>query len=72
MLEPDKLTTLYGGYLRAGDVITFSRHYPWWLKLWYHVRYFRHNNPLYKAPRQFVVTSISGQSSEIAPNENEN
>lgn len=48
------------GSLRVGDTITFEGvpYYPWYLKLWYHLRYMRHNNPMYKKPelRQFVVT----------------
>lgn len=63
MMDTDaKLINLYdiSGSLRVGDTITFegAPYYPWYLKLWYHLRYMRHNNPMYKKPelRQFVVT----------------
>lgn len=59
------------GSLQVGDVITFEGvpYYPWYLKLWYHLRYMRHNNPMYKKPelRQFVVSWGSGSSHGIEP-----
>lgn len=65
------ITTSLTGSLRVGDLITFEGvpHYPWYLKLWYHLRYMRHNNPMFKPRelRMFVVSSENGNSYEIEP-----
>lgn len=63
--------TAIGGSLRVGDIVTFEGvpYWPWYLKLWYHLRYMRHNNPMYKPKelRQFVVSWGSGDAYDIAP-----
>lgn len=54
-----KITTISGGGLIAGDIVTFKgvRWWPWYKRLWYHLRYMRHNNPMFKPEifRRFVV-----------------
>lgn len=60
MIEPDLIATAVGGTLRAGDIITFEGvlYWPWYKRIWLHLRYMRHNNPMFKPKelRQFVVS----------------
>lgn len=53
------------GSLRVGDVITFSYCPPRWKRIWYAIRYMRHNNPLHQPPRQFVVSWGTASSYEL-------
>lgn len=57
------ISTASGNSLRMGDIISFAgiRWWPWYKRLWYHFRYMRHNNPMFKPIelRQFVVTGIN-------------
>lgn len=50
-----QITTVSVGMLKAGGIITFAAWYPWYLKLWYHLRYMRHSNPMLKSKRQFII-----------------
>lgn len=47
------------GTLRKGDIMTFEyvSYYPWYKWFWYHLRYMRHNNPMFKPVelRQFII-----------------
>lgn len=64
---PSLITMAIGGSLRIGDVITFDfvPYYPWYKWLWYHLRYMRHTNPMFKKKelRQFVVTGWGNEVS---------
>lgn len=67
----DLITGSLRGSLQVGDVITFETvpYYSWYMKLWYHLRYMRHNNLMYKPIelRQFVVSWGNDNSHEIEP-----
>lgn len=69
-LDNNLIITTISGSLNVGDVITFEGPYwPWYIKLWYAIRYMKHNNPTYKSKRQFVVTWGNGNTNGIESNE---
>lgn len=67
--NPSLITTATGGSLRVGDVISFDYvpYYPWYKWLWYHLRYMRHANPMFKKKelRQFVISCGKAKEYEI-------
>lgn len=63
---------ILGGTLKLGDIVAINDvlYYSWSKFLWYHMRYMRHNNPMFKPAelRQFVVTGLSnGETAQIEP-----
>lgn len=67
--NPSLITMAIASSLRVGDVISFDYvpYYPWYKWLWYHLRYMRHTNPMFKKKelRQFVISWSKANEYEI-------
>lgn len=66
MDDKQTITTLIGGSLQVGDIITITAVPTRWQKFWTAIKYFGRAKPKPEL-RQFVVSWGSDTSKEIAP-----